>query len=73
MSVSDKFSSALLKSKNLGEKTFLRNRQTTDTVAYENLSLPVMELFIDRYGQDALDYIWEQEKRKILRWMYGGE
>lgn len=72
MSLSKYFSDALMKSTELGKKTLLKNGETPDTIVYENLKSPILDLYVAQEGDSALDFIFEQEKRKILRWMYGG-
>jgi len=73
MNFTSAFLSTLKKSKKLGQSVLLQNTDNADTIIYDALDPEVLELYVAREGDEALDFIFEQEKKRILRSMYGGK
>lgn len=72
MSFVNAFVKAVPKARLIGNKVVLKNQSNFDTIALDNVSPDVLALYVDRYGDSALNTIFEHEKRRMIDWMYGG-
>lgn len=73
MSFVNAFVNAIPKVRKIGNKVVLKNQRNPDTIVYENLSPDVLALYVSRYGEKALEDIFNREKERMVRFMYGGK
>lgn len=73
MSFINAFVNAIPIARKIGNKVVLKNQRNPDTIVYENLNPDVLALYVSRYGEKALEDIFNREKERMVRFMYGGK